>query len=203
MNQEDAVRTNHPIYIILDVSESMWPAWSTGRRRAARGPTAEAFMSLIPNTLMALSESPTMSNAASVSVLAFSDKPQVLQPMRSLAEPPIIANPSEGVQTNYQAILEFLVLRFHHDARAITEDQRRRGFTVTIAHPLVLFIPDGAPFVGATYQQPQQWMPARNRLVTAPRNAQIATIGLPGACEPVLWRLATGGNDGDRNAFIA
>ncbi len=82
MAEDYTDRKNHPIYIVLDVSQSMWPAWSPGRRRPAGGVSAEAFMSLIPNALMALSESPMMSAAASVSVLAFSDKPQVLQPMR-------------------------------------------------------------------------------------------------------------------------
>jgi hypothetical protein len=44
------------------------------------------------------------------------------------------------------------------------------------------------------------WLPIRDRLGTA--GARIAALGLSGADETVLWKLATG-NHSARNAFIA
>ena len=123
--------------------------------------------------------------------------------MQSLANPPVIADPARGMQSDYAAILHFLVGRFHHDAQVIAEDQRQRGFQVTVARPTVFLMTDGAPYVGTAYQQPREWMPFRDALVAASIEARIAAVGLPGACEPVLWRLATGEDHGDRNAFIA
>lgn len=203
MSHNPSSRTTHPLYVVLDVSATMWPAWGDQRARTRRTASAESFMSLVPNTVMALSESPAMRAAASVSVLAFSDEPQVLAPMRPLTDPPVIAEPAEGTQTNYAAILHFLLMRFHHDARGIAREHGAAGSTVTIGRPSVLFITDGAPFTGSTYQRPHHWMPARNRLTSPPIGARIVAIGPPGSCEPVLWRLATGEDHGDRNAFIA
>jgi uncharacterized protein YegL len=191
-----------PLYFVLDVSQSMWKAWRRDNSSATGGSSPEAFMSFIPSTLMALTESPTMRADAWVSVLAFSDRPQVLQPIRSLTEPPVIAEPKRGVQSDYEAVLRFLLLRFHHDARVMTAGGRS-GARVTVANPWVLIITDGAPFVGTTYQAPARWMAARDRLVAGPPHARIATIGLAGSCEPVLWRLATGDEDGAKNAFLA
>src|SRR4051794_24169928 len=90
----------HPLYFVLDVSQSMWKAWRRGNPQAKEGsPREEAFMFFVANTLMALTESPTMRAAAWVSVLAFSDRPQMLQPIRPLTEPPVIAEPRRGVQS--------------------------------------------------------------------------------------------------------
>jgi uncharacterized protein YegL len=202
MIPDDPAGRLHPLYFLLDVSKSMRKAWQRQGPPANGGSPPEAFMSLIPNTLMALTESSTMRETAWVSVLAFSDQPQVLQPIRSLASPPVIAEPRPGVQSNYQAILEFLMLRFRQDVRVIAE-QQRTGRAVTVGYPRALFLTDGAPFVGDDYQSPQQWMGPRDRLVSGPPQAVIATIGLLGSCEPVLWRLATGDELGEKNAFLA
>ncbi|MDQ1743909.1 MAG: hypothetical protein QOE23_2248 [Pseudonocardiales bacterium] len=202
MHPENAAGRLHPIYIVLDVSQSMWKAWRGQGPHTNGGSPSEAFMSLIPNTLMALTGSPMMQAVAWVSVLAFSDRPQVLQPIRSLAEAPVIAEPRRGVQSDYDAILRFLLLRFRQDARVMTA-QQRSSRPVVVGYPRVLFITDGAPFVGAGYQYPQRWQDARDRLVAGPSHALLATIGLPGSCEPVLWRLATGDDRGEKNAFLA
>jgi uncharacterized protein YegL len=192
----------HPLYFVLDVSRSMWKAWRRGNPQAKGGTSPESFMSFIPNTLMALTESPMMRAAAWVSVLGFSDRPQVLQPIRPLTEPPVIAEPTRGVQSDYEAVLRFLLLRVHHDSRVMTAGAHAEA-RVTLANPWVLFITDGAPFAGTTYQAPARWLAARDRLVSGPPHARIATIGLAGSCLPVLWRLATGDDDGGRNAFLS
>jgi uncharacterized protein YegL len=190
-------RRSYPIYILLDVSASM-------RVRQGGRPAAQAeFTKLIPDMIMELADAPALAATAWISVVAFSDRPELLCPMTSLAEPANVRDPRDGRQTNYVAALRFLRDRYDVDVREMTRHAAAGRFRTRIAQPLVFFITDGAAFAADRYQEPGEWLPHREQLVSAPVEARIATIGLTGAHPRTLWALATGPAGGRRNAFIA
>ncbi|TDC48819.1 VWA domain-containing protein [Micromonospora sp. KC207] len=190
-------RKTYPVYILLDVSGSM-------RRSTpgSRSPQA-AFTEMIPDLIMSLSDSPALSKAVWISVIAFGDRPELLCPMTSLDGPVLVRSPRDGRQTDYVAALRFLGERIAEDNRTIEAHGARLGHRVKVARPLVFFITDGAPYAEDRYQMPAEWMPYRDRLVAPPVEARIATVGLPDAHPRTLWEIATGRPDGRRNAFLA
>lgn len=196
MSVDVSERKSYPIYILLDVSASMRTPGHGGR-----APQAE-FNELIPDLIMALSDAPALAATAWMSVIAFSDKAELLCPMTSLAEPANVRTPRDGVETNYAAALRFLVARYEHDLLAMRQPRPGQRFRIRVARPLVFFITDGAPFVADRYQRTEEWLPYRDQLVASPVEARIAAIGLVGAHPPTLLALATGRN-GQRNAFVA
>jgi uncharacterized protein YegL len=190
-------RRGYPIYILLDVSASM--------RRAEPPRTAPltAFKKMIPDLIMSLSESRSLAKAAWISVIAFSDQAEMLCSMSSLAEPVSVRDPRDGGQTDYLAALRFLHERMAPDRIAIQTHGSNQNYRVDVARPLVFFITDGAPYAKDRYQRPDEWMPYRNLIVGGPGGARMAAIGLDGAHPRTLWSVATGEDDGRRNAFIA
>ncbi|WP_432832399.1 vWA domain-containing protein [Dactylosporangium sp. CA-092794] len=196
MSVEMTHRKQYPIYILLDVSASM--------RRPAGGTTPQAaFTRLIPELIMTLADAPALASTAWLSVIAFSDGPELLSPMTALAHPAHVREPAPGRETDYAAALGFLSQQVGRDATAINEHGATGLYRTVVAHPLVFVITDGAPYSNGQYQPPRMWLRYRDRLVGAPTNARIAAIGLAGAHPRVLRALATGNDRGERNAFIA
>jgi uncharacterized protein YegL len=190
-------RRSYPIYVLLDVSASM-------RVRSGGRTTPQVeFTTLIPDLVMSLADAPALAATAWISVIAFSDRPELLCPMTSLAEPANIREPRDGRQTNYVAALKFLRQRYDDDVLTMRAHALTGRFQTRIAPPLVFFITDGAAFAADRYQKKDEWLPHRERLVKAPVRARIAAIGLNGAHPSTLWALATGQESGQRNAFIA
>jgi hypothetical protein len=112
-----------------------------------------------------------------------------------------VRSPHEGRHTDYAAALGFLTARIGPDRTAI--EAAGADYRTRMARPLVFFITDGAPYAAGRYQRPDEWLPARDRLVAPPVEARIAAIGLEGAHGGTLRALATGQGDGERNAFLA
>jgi uncharacterized protein YegL len=197
LGTEVSERRSYPIYILLDVSASM-------RVRHGGRPSAQAeFTTLIPDMIMALADAPALAETAWISVIAFSDRAELLCPMTSLATPANIRAPRDGAQTDYAAALRFLRGRYDDDVLTMRARASAGYYRVSIARPLVFFITDGAAYAADRYQDPAEWLPIRDDLVHAPVDARIATIGLHGAHPKTLWALATGARSGRRNAFIA
>jgi uncharacterized protein YegL len=190
-------RRIYPIYVLLDVSASM-----RVRGRGGTVPQVE-FTTLIPDLVMSLADAPALAATAWISVIAFSDRPELLCPMTSLADAANIREPHDGRQTNYVAALKFLRHRYDDDVLTMRAHASTGRFRTRIAPPLVFFITDGAPFAADRYQKRDEWLPHRDQLVDSPVGARIAAIGLAGAHPPTLWALATGQGNGQRNAFIA
>ncbi|MEW2429763.1 VWA domain-containing protein [Micromonospora sp. NPDC047644] len=192
-----AERKKYPIYILLDVSESM--------RRAAPGRPAPLteFRQMIPDLMMALADSSALTGTAWIRVIAFGDRPVPLCPMTSLAEKVTVKSPPDSVETDYTAALRYLHEQVGPDLRRIEAHGVRRDYRTKVARPLVFFVTDGAPYAGRRYQSPAEWLPYRDRLVEPPVEARIAAIGLVGAHPPTLWAMATGQAGGKRNAFVA
>lgn len=190
-------RKSYPIYILLDVSASM-------RRPTPQGRTPQGeFERMIPDLIMSLAESPSLARTAWISVIAFGDHAELLCPMTSLAEAPHVRSPHQGNHTDYVAALRFLGEKIGADRQLIESHGEGQHYRTRVGRPLVFFITDGAPFAGGRYQRPDEWMPYRERIVTGPMQARIATIGLDGAHRATLHSLATGVPGGHRNAFIA
>jgi uncharacterized protein YegL len=157
--------------------------------------------------LRELADNPIINDIAAVSVLAFNDRPEILRPMSTLKRASSIAYPSEGYATNYAAVLRFMVEQHARDVRSVRMDRRRTdpdAYLIDVARPWVFFITDGRPFANGAFQPAREWLAQRERLVSGQIQARVVAIGLPGAEEGVLWRLATGDEDEQtRNAFIA
>ncbi|MFC4145117.1 hypothetical protein ACFO0M_02505 [Micromonospora mangrovi] len=192
-----AERKKYPIYIVLDVSDSM------RRGTAGARPPLDEFTEMIPDLIMSLAESRALATTAWIRVIAFGDRPEPLCRMTSLAGPVQVAGPPDAVQTDYVGVLRYLHEQVGPDMRLIEEVGNGRDHRTKVARPLVFFITDGAPYADHRYQHPNEWMPYRDRLVGPPVQARIAAIGLVGAHPRTLWTLATGRPGGQRNAFIA
>ncbi|MEU4160174.1 VWA domain-containing protein [Actinoplanes sp. NPDC026670] len=190
-------RKSYPIYILLDVSASMRRAGPGGRS------PHDGFQQLIPDLIMTLADSRSLAKAAWISVIAFGDHAELLCPMTSLTRPPHVRSPHSGRHTDYAAALGFLADRVGPDRETIEAAGAGQDYRTRVARPLIFFITDGAPYAHGRYQAPEEWRPARDRLVAAPVEARIAAIGLEGAHGGTLRALATGRPGGERNAFLA
>ncbi|GAA2540741.1 hypothetical protein GCM10010435_05230 [Winogradskya consettensis] len=189
-------RKSYPIYIMLDSSASM-------RRRLPGAPAPqEEFEQMIPDLIMSLSDSRSLAKAAWISVIAFGDRPELLCPMTSLAEPVQVRSPRDGGHTDYAGALRFLHERIEVDRVAIEAHGAAGNYRTKVARPLVFFITDGAPYAHGEFQRPGEWMPYREKIVAEPVQARIAAIGLHGAHQGTLFAIATG-KGRERNAFIA
>ncbi len=188
-------RRQYPIYLLLDVSASM-------RQRSGSTTPQAAFTALLPDLIMKLADAPALASTAWLSVIAFSDAPQLLSPMTPLARPAHVREPDPGQQTDYVAALRYLGEQIAEDMRRIEQHGQTGRYHTVVAHPLVFVITDGAPYRDGDYQPPHAWLTHRDRLVAAPTCARIAAIGLVGAHPPTLRALATGTRL-ERNAFIA
>ncbi|MBT8226838.1 MAG: hypothetical protein HKP61_16135 [Dactylosporangium sp.] len=201
MYRGQGIVRRYPIYILLDVSESMRHPPPAG------GPTPqEVFCGLFSELVLDLANSPALSPAAWLGLIAFSERVEIVRDLLPLQPTLPVREPRNGVETDYAEALRVLGERFEHDTDRIRSDGRQRGFDVKLHRPLIFFITDGAPYTGGRYQHPGEWLPHRNRLTAPPAHARIASVGLPGAHERTLWRMATGGHDDGqhpRNAFIA
>jgi uncharacterized protein YegL len=196
MTDEATQVRRYPIYLVLDVSESM-------RRRPGRGRSAySVFVPLLDKLTVQLAEAPRINVAVWMSTLAFSDGVQVLRPMTPLSPPGAPDQVSPGNETNYTAVLRFLADQYPRDALQIQEAARRARCEARVARPWIFLITDGAPFANRRDQEHVEWLTERERLVTDPIRARIAAISLRNEREATLWQLATG-LETERNAFIA
>lgn len=188
------------IYVVLDTSESM-------RRPPRSAPRASSplahFERHIPRMLRQLADHPVTNSLASVSVVAFNDEPEVLREMSPLHRPTPIRRPRLGYGTDYASVLRFLVRQHARDVRTVRLTTQRDDYSVELAPPWIFFITDGRPFAHDANQPTSAWLGPRDQLVDPPVGARIVALGLPGADQAVLWRLATGQHTGARNAFIA
>ncbi len=192
-----AVIRKQPIYILLDVSESMW------RRPPGRRSALDVLMPLMDALILELDNEPHINKTVWICALAFSDDVQVLRPMAPVHPGLGIKPPRKGVETDYAKALRFVVERHPEDVGKIKAYAHGIGYDVRIAEPLVFFVTDGAAYANRRLQEDSEWLPHRERLVSQPIGARIATIGLSRARTDTLWRVATGRDGGDRNAFIA
>jgi uncharacterized protein YegL len=190
-----SVRT-YLIYVVLDTSESM-------RKPRPGGAPQEHFIRLIPKMLRELADHPVTNSLASVSVVAFNDHPEVLRPMTSLYQAAPIRQPTLGYGTDYAAVLKFLVGQHPKDVREIKLSRSRDDYNVDVARPWIFFVTDGRPYANEADQEMSEWSGYRERLCESPIGARIVAIGLPGADRETLWHLATGSENGTRNAFIS
>lgn len=187
-----------PMYVLLDVSESM----RTPYREGEAAPL-DVFSPLLADLALDLSEIPGLHPAVWLAILAFSDE---VEPLRELA--PLFPRstlgrpPKDGDQTDYARTLRYLHDHYSLDVKRIHEAVRLQGEIAGLARPLIFVITDGAPFACGRPQAAEVWRRWRQQLVEPPIEAHIAAIGLVGASEPTLWNLATG-DPRQRNAFIA
>jgi uncharacterized protein YegL len=191
------------IYVVLDTSLSMRKP-DPGARRADRDAPLPHFIRLIPQMLFALADDPYVNSVAAVGVLAFNDRPEVLRSMTTLQRPANIKEPRVGHGTDYAAVLRFMVDGHPSDVQAVRAERRRTdpAYEIRMARPWVFFITDGRPFAKGARQPEEEWLGYRDRLAGGAIQARVVTMGLPGAEEEVLWQLATGDEQGTRNAFI-
>jgi uncharacterized protein YegL len=188
------------IYVVLDTSESMRMPPPNAPQQGA---PLDHFEQLIPVMLRQLADHPVTNSVASVSVLAFNDRAEVLRPMTPVSQPAAIVKSRLGYGTDYAAALKFLLTQHREDVRTVKLSRIRDDYTVDVARPWVFFVTDGRPFADGREQEMSAWTGYREQLTTPPVDGRIAAIGLPGADEKVLWHLATGDDRGSRNAFIA
>jgi uncharacterized protein YegL len=196
---EQTVLGKHPIYLMLDVSESMW-------RRDGYGPSSlDVFQPLVDKLVLDLGALPRIKTGVWLSVLAFSDDVQVLRPMSPLIPPDHpMAEPAMGRETNYTRALQFLADQFEPDANRIRQGVARAGHQARIRRPLVFIITDGAPFANGRDQPDAAWQRERERVVGDRMRAWIAAVSVRHEHERTLWELATGDRrTGERNAFLA
>ena len=196
MDGSSTVRT-HPIYLMLDVSESM-------RRRQHRlhRSALEVFAPLLDRLVQELAGVPRINSCVWVSMLAFSDDVQVLRQMKPVVPPDSPEPVRDGQETDYVKALRFLLERCPQDQRTIESTVARTGNKARVSRPLIFLITDGAPYANRRDQSRQEWLQERNGLVVQPIRARIAAISLSSQRESTLWQLATGPDD-NRNAFIA
>jgi uncharacterized protein YegL len=193
----DGTVRNHPIYLLLDVSESM--------RRAPRPgvPSPQAvFTPLLDRLVQDLGGTPRINSCVWVSLLAFSDDVQRLRDMHPVREPAFISKPADGQETNYTKALRYLQDQYPKDRQYIEGQVAGAGKKVRVSRPLVFVITDGAPYANRMDQSHDEWLVERNDLVRHPIEARIAVISLTDKREYTLWQLATG-PELNRNAFIA
>lgn len=193
------------IYVVLDTSESMRrpnPRSGSTRHDPRNTPLGQ-FVRLIPRMLRDLADNPIINNVAAVSLVAFNDAPEILRPMSSLRHAVNIAAPRVGYATDYAAVLRFMVDQYPRDVREVCLERQRADYVVQTARPWVFFITDGRPYADGADQPAEEWLTHRKQLVEGEIRARVVAIGLPGADEDVLWRLATGNEREMRNAFIA
>src|SRR6185369_15744212 len=106
------------------------------RSRGRPAPQAE-FTALIPDLVMSLADAPALAATAWISVIAFSDGPELLCPMTSLVAPARIREPKDGRQTDYVAALKFLRRRYDDDVLTMRSQASTGLFRAVIARPLV------------------------------------------------------------------
>ncbi|WP_433360119.1 vWA domain-containing protein [Actinoplanes sp. CA-142083] len=188
------------IYLVLDTSKSMWLPRPRGGPESA---PLKQFERLIPRMLRVLADHPVTNKLASISVVAFNDRPEILRPISSLEQAATIAKPSKGYGTDYASMLKFLVGQHRKDVREVKKSRSRQDYGVDIARPWIFVITDGRAYAQRQNQADSEWLKERDRLIAPPIEARVVTLGLPGADDDALWLLATGDETGKRNAFIA
>ncbi|GAA3300443.1 VWA domain-containing protein [Dactylosporangium vinaceum] len=193
------------VYIVLDASLSMRIDLRTGEvdPEDLRNTPLGQFTGLLVPMLFQLAENPVVNSLISVGVVAFNDRAEALRDMSTLTRPSVIRSPSRGRSTDYAAVLRHLVDHHGPDAARVRQERKRPEAVITTARPWVFFVTDGRPYANGRDQNIDEWMPHREALTGGDIKARIVTIGLRGAHEDTLWRLATGGDGPTRNAFIA
>lgn len=199
LGRAEAHVVTYLIYIVLDTSESM----RRPQPGTSLGSPVEHFTRLIPRMLRQLADHPVSNSLASVSVIAFNDEAEVLRLMSPLHQPVPIRRPRMGYGTDYAAVLKFLVEQYPKDVRAEKRRRSNADYGTAIARPWIFFITDGRPYAKGADQPPSAWIGYRDQLADPPVGARIVSLGLAGADETTLWLVATGHENGVRNAFIA
>ncbi|GIE88118.1 vWA domain-containing protein [Actinoplanes regularis] len=186
-----------PIYLLLDVSESMW-------RKDRNGVSSlDVFQPMIDKLVLDLGGMPRINVSVWLSVLAFSDGVEELRAMSPLiAADQWITPPTLGQETNYLLALRALADRYPNDAERIRQGVARAGHQTSLRPPLVFIFTDGAPFADGRDQPDDSWQRERERVTGDRMRAWIAAASVRREHERILWELATGSHD-QRNAFLA
>ncbi|WP_249999064.1 VWA domain-containing protein [Actinoplanes sp. M2I2] len=204
MRLDDAADTRrtvlrkYPIYLLLDVSESM-------RRPDRHGRSSlDAFGPMINELVLGLQGAAWAKPTVWIKVLAFSERVQVLREMTPLSLVKSFPDLEPGHDTDYAEALRYLADTHPEDFQRINLSANRLGHQAQIRPPLVFIITDGAPYVDGRNQPQSSWQRQRERLVDGPMQAWIAAISVRPEHQGTLWELATGAAHGDRrNAFLA
>lgn len=188
----------HPVYLLLDSSESMWRPGSDGHS------SMDVFLPMVGRLVQDLCEIPKVKTGVWLSALAFSDDVEVLRPMTPLVHGnQHIPRPRRGGGTDYTRALAHLADHYPVDQAQIRLGAERIGCEALVRRPLVFIITDGAPYSAGRRQPDNAWKGERERVISAAMNAWIAVVSIRVAHEGTLWELATGREYGKRNAFLA
>lgn len=196
--EDRTVVRKYPVYLMLDVSQSMRRPDETGLS------SLDVFVPMLDQLVFSLRGEAWARPSVWIKVLAFSEHVQVLRDMTPLnldrSFPPL--DPRHG--TDYAAALRFLADNYKQDFRRISHSASRLGHRAQIRPPLVFIITDGAPYMNGRDQPEADWQRERERLVDGSMQAWIAAISVRSEHRATLWDLATGNAGGDRrNAFLA
>ncbi|WP_433293016.1 vWA domain-containing protein [Actinoplanes sp. CA-030573] len=192
------VLRKYPIYLLLDVSESMQRPDHHGRS------SLDVFGPMMSELVLSLQGAAWARPTVWIKVLAFSERVQVLREMTSLSLTESFPELEMGHETDYAAALRYLADTHLEDFQRINLSASRLGHRAQIRPPLVFIITDGAPYVGGRNQPQAAWQRERDRLVNGTMQAWIAAISVRPEHQGTLWDLATGSSRGDqRNAFLA
>jgi uncharacterized protein YegL len=196
--EDRTVVRKYPVYLMLDVSQSMRRPDQTGLS------SLDVFVPMVDQLVLSLCGEEWAKPSVWIKVLAFSEHVQVLRDMsplnREQSFPPL--DPKHG--TDYAAALRFLADTHNQDFQRISHSALRLGHQAQIRPPLVFIITDGAPYMNGRDQPQADWQQERSRLVDGPMQAWIAAISVRSEHRATLWDLATGNSVGDqRNAFLA
>lgn len=186
----------HPVYLMLDASESMQRPISGDRT------SMDIFVPLLDSLVLELSDLHAIRSMVWVSVLAFSDRVEILRELLPLQRYHTPRAPARGTETNYTEALRFLARQCPADRQRIEYVHHQRNEQARVARPLIFIVTDGAPFAHGRDQPDADWLAARTDLVGPPTQARIAAVSHRAEFESILWQLATG-RDNDRNAFLA
>ncbi|TDD02307.1 VWA domain-containing protein [Nonomuraea deserti] len=169
-----------PFYIVCDVSHSMHTAREDGR------PTPfEVLSNCVGELLFELEAGdPGVSEAAHVAVVSFADKVEVVLPLTRPCDAIRVPALRPGMQTDYLAAFRGLV-------KIIEKDHRKLSRQFDVRAPVVFFITDGEPYVGANHQDVEIWGPARDRLAGLDPAPYIVALGFGSVQEDTLRRVAT------------
>ncbi|TYB38202.1 VWA domain-containing protein [Micromonospora sp. AP08] len=181
-----------PIYIVADVSQSMWKSKQPGEQMPF-----DILNQCLSQLLFHLDSEIEIREAAFISVISFSSEVQVVFPLTQLAEAEDLQTPDRGSQTDFARLFADLRAQIALDCEPLRTEY-------SVRKPTVFLITDGEPFVGQAPQPESEWTPHRDALVAAdnPLRPHILSFGFGTARESTLCRTATE-LGGQRLAYIA
>lgn len=176
-----------PFYIVCDVSQSMW------HEKFHSDPLKSPHYimnSSFPGMMAAIDRDVTARAIAHVSVIAFSDKAEVVTPLSKVVDgstaDPIYALPKGG-QTDYAQAFKTLSATIRSDVGKL------QAKNMHVKGPAVFFLTDGAPMVDHKPQPLAVWRSEWTRLVDPGfrHRPRIISLGLGAVDEQTLKLVAS------------